>query len=109
MEDKEWDELKLVQEKLHEALDKGYPPIGKGGINNPTGAKKLVADILDIPRTTLQRKIDQIEKLALGSSHWTIEWHRYKDTTPQVIIEEYKKPIVRISAQSTTLKLLYKF
>ena len=102
MEDKEWDELKLIQEKLHEALDKGYPPIGKGGINNPTGAKKLVADILDIPRTTLQRKIDQIEKLALGSSHWTIEWHRYKDTKPQVIIEEYKKPIVRISAQSTT-------
>ena len=31
MEDKEWDELKLIQEKLHEALDKGYPPIGKGG------------------------------------------------------------------------------
>ena len=61
MEDKEWDELKLIQEKLHEALDKGYPPIGKGGLNNPTGAKKLVADILDIPRTTLQRKIDQIE------------------------------------------------
>ena len=102
MEDKEWDELKLIQEKLHEALDKGYPPIGKGGINNPTGAKKLVADILDIPRTTLQRKIDQIEKLALGSSHWTIEWHRYKDTKPQVIIEEYKKPVVRIAAQSTT-------
>ena len=39
MEDKEWDELKLIQEKLHEALDKGYPPIGKGGLNNPTGAK----------------------------------------------------------------------
>ena len=25
MDDKEWDELKLIQEKLHEALDKGYP------------------------------------------------------------------------------------
>ena len=38
---KEWDELKLVQEKIHEALDKGYPPIGKGGFNNPKGAKKI--------------------------------------------------------------------
>ena len=28
MDDKEWDELKLIQEKLHEALDKGYPPLG---------------------------------------------------------------------------------
>ncbi len=56
MEDKEWDELKLVQEKLHEALDKGYPPMGKGGINNPTGARKIVEDVLNIPRTTLQEK-----------------------------------------------------
>ena len=31
MQDKEWDDLKLIQEKLHEALDKGYPPLGKGG------------------------------------------------------------------------------
>jgi hypothetical protein len=102
MEDKEWDELKLIQEKLHEALDKGYPPLGKGGLNQPSGAKKIVEDILDIPRTTLQRKIDKIEKLALESSHWTIEWHRYKEVKPQVVIEEYKKPIVRIPAQRTT-------
>ena len=47
MDDKEWDELKLIQEKLHEALDKGYPPMGKGGINNPTGAKKIVEDALE--------------------------------------------------------------
>ena len=39
MDDKEWDELKLIQEKLHEALDKGYPPLGKGGPHNPKGAK----------------------------------------------------------------------
>jgi len=102
MDDKEWDELKLVQEKIHEALDKGYPPIGKGGLNNPKGAKKIVEDLLNIPRTTLQRKIDKIEKLALGSSHWTIEWHRYKEVKPQVIIEEYKKPIIRIPAQQTS-------
>tara|TARA_R100001460_G_scaffold2030_2_gene6933 strand:- start:257 stop:1375 length:1119 start_codon:yes stop_codon:yes gene_type:complete len=102
MDDKEWDELKLIQEKLHEALDKGYPPLGKGGINNPQGAKKIVEDLTGIPRTTLQRKIDKIEKLALESSHWTIEWHRYKEVKPQVIIEEYKKPIVRIPAQQTT-------
>ena len=102
MEDKEWDELKLIQESLHNALDKGYPPKGKGGLNNPTGAKKIVEDLLDIPRTTLQRKIDKIEKLALSSSHWTIEWHRYKEVKPQIIIEEYKKPIIRIPAQSTT-------
>ncbi len=102
MEEKEWDELKLIQEKLHEALDKGYPPIGKGGTNNPTGAKKIVEDVLNIPRTTLQRKIDKIEKLALGSSHWAIEWHKYKETKPQVIIEEYKKPIIRIPAQQTS-------
>ena len=69
MDDKEWDELKLIQEKLHEALDKGYPPLGKGGINNPQGAKKIVEDLTGIPRTTLQRKIDKIEKLALESSH----------------------------------------
>ena len=56
MEDKEWDELKLIQESLHKALDKGYPPKGKGGLNNPTGSKKIVEDLLDIPRTTLQRK-----------------------------------------------------
>jgi len=102
MDDKEWDELKLIQEKLHEALDKGYPPLGKGGINNPTGAKKIVEDILDIPRTTLNRKIDKIEKLALDSSHWTIEWHRYKEVKSEIIIEEYKKPIIRIPAQRTT-------
>ena len=101
MDDKEWDELKLIQEKLHEALDKGYPPLGKGGPNNPPGAKKIVEDVLDIPRTTLQRKIDKIEKMALLSSHWTIEWHRYKETKPQLIIEEYKKPVVRIQAQRT--------
>ena len=65
MEDKEWDELKLIQEKLHEGLGKGYPPLGKGGINQPTGVKKLVADILNIPRTTLDRKIEKITKFAL--------------------------------------------
>ena len=102
MDDKEWDELKLIQEKLHEALDKGYPPLGKGGPHNPKGAKKVVEEVTGIPRTSLQRKIDKIEKLALMSSHWTIEWHRYKETKPQVIIEEYKKPVVRISAQPTT-------
>ena len=30
MNDTEWDQLKKIQDKLHEALDKGYPPIGKG-------------------------------------------------------------------------------
>ena len=58
MQDKEWDELKLIQEKLHEALDKGYPPVGKGGRFNPKGAKQIVSEVLDIPRTTLQRRID---------------------------------------------------
>ena len=109
MEDKEWDELKLIQEKLHEALDKGYPPLGKGGPNNPPGAKKIVEDVLDIPRTTLQRKIDKIEKLALGSSHWTIEWHKYKETKPQVIIEEYKKPVVRIAAHQQLFQIQLKY
>ena len=104
MNDTEWDQLKKIQDKLHEALDKGYPPIGKGGVGQPTGAKKIVSDLLNIPRTTLQHKIDKIEKLALGSSHWAIEWHRYKEVKPQVIIEEYKKPIVRIPAQSTLQK-----
>ena len=93
MEDKEWDELKLIQEKIHEGLEKGYPPLGTGGLNKPTGVKKLVSDILDIPRTTLDRKIEKIEKLALQSSHWAIEWHRYKEVKPQVIIEEYKKTL----------------
>tara|TARA_R110002020_G_scaffold43261_6_gene126003 strand:- start:884 stop:2014 length:1131 start_codon:yes stop_codon:yes gene_type:complete len=101
MQDKEWDELKLIQEKLHEALDKGYPPTGKGGQFNPKGAKQIVSEVLDIPRTTLQRRINQIEKLALGSSHWAIEWHRYKQTKPQYIIEEYKKPVIRITAHQT--------
>ena len=40
MDEKEFDELKLIQSSLHEALEKGYPPLGKGGINNPPGAKK---------------------------------------------------------------------
>ena len=40
MNDTEWDQLKEIQDKLHEALDKGYPPIGKGGVDQPTGAKK---------------------------------------------------------------------
>ena len=62
MDDKEWDELKLIQEKLHEALDKGYPPLGTGGPHNPKGAKKIVEEVTQIPRTTLQRKIDKIEK-----------------------------------------------
>ena len=60
MEDKEWDELKLIQEKIHEGLEKGYPPLGTGGLNKPTGVKKLVSDILDIPRTTVDRKIEKI-------------------------------------------------
>ena len=34
-----------------------------------------------------QKKIDKIEKMALLSSHWTIEWHRYKETKPKLIIE----------------------
>ena len=102
MDDKEWDELKLIQEKLHEALDKGYPPLGKGGPHNPRGAKKIVEEVTGIPRTSLQRKIDKIEKLALQSSHWTIEWHRYKEAKPNLIIEEYKKPVVRIQAQQNT-------
>ena len=46
MDDKEWDELKLIQEKLHEALDKGYPPLGTGGPHNPKGAKKIVEEIV---------------------------------------------------------------
>jgi hypothetical protein len=102
MNDTEWNELKEIQDKLHEALDKGYPPIGKGGVGQPTGAKKIVSDLLNIPRTTFQHKIDKIEKLAIGSSHWAIEWHRYKEVKSQVIIEEYKKPIIRIPAQSTS-------
>ena len=102
MDDKEWDELKLIQEKLHEALDKGYPPLGTGGPHNPKGAKKIVEEVTQIPRTTLQRKIDKIEKLALDSSHWRIEWERYKEVKPQIVIEEYKKPIIRIPAQRTT-------
>ena len=87
MQDKEWDDLKLIQEKLHEALDKGYPPLGKGGQYHPKGAKQIVSEVLNIPRTTLQRKINQIEKLAIGSSHWAIEWHRYKEIKPQYVIE----------------------
>ena len=40
MEDKEWDELKLIQEKLHEALDKGYPPLGKVALQTLKVLKK---------------------------------------------------------------------
>ena len=90
MLEKEWEELKLIQEKLHEALDKGYPPLGKAGTFAPKGAKQIVSEVLNIPRTTLQRRINQIESLALRSSHWAIEWHRYKETKPHYIIEEYK-------------------
>ena len=72
MKDSEWDELKLVQEKLHEALDKGYPPEGRGGFVSLKGAKQVVSESLNIPRTTLLRRIEYIEKLALGSSHWEI-------------------------------------
>ena len=102
MLEKEWEELKLIQEKLHEALDKGYPPLGKSGTFAPKGAKQIVSEVLNIPRTTLQRRINQIESLALRSSHWVIEWHRYKETKPHYIIEEYKKPVIRITAQKDT-------
>ena len=88
MKDSEWDELKLVQEKLHEALDKGYPPEGRGGMNSLQGAKQIVSEVLQIPRTTLQHKINKIEKLAIGSSHWEIEWHRYKEVKPEVLLPE---------------------
>ena len=66
MEDKEWDELKLIQTKIHEGLEKGYPPLGTGGLNKPTGVKKLVSDILDIPRTTVDRKIEKNRKVSIA-------------------------------------------
>ena len=102
MKDSEWDELKLVQEKLHEALDKGYPPEGKGGTNSLKGAKQIVCEVLQIPRTTLYRRIESIEKLAIGSSHWEIEWHRYKEVKPEYIIEQVKTPIVKIYKPKTS-------
>ena len=102
MKDSEWDELKLVQEKLLEALDKGYPPEGKGGTSSLKGAKQVVCEVLDIPRTTLARRIDQIHKLAIGSSHWEIEWHRYKEVKPEYIIEQVKTPIVKIYKPKTS-------
>ena len=65
MDDKEWDELKLIQEKLHEALDKGYPPLGKGGPHNPRGAKKIVEEVTGIPRATCIRKLDKFVKMKI--------------------------------------------
>ena len=105
MKDSEWDALKLIQEKLHEALEKGYPPEGRGGTNSLQGAKQIVCEVLNIPRTTLHRRIKQIEKLAIGSSHWEIEWHRYKEIKPEYIIEKIKKPIIKIVGPVTTFSI----
>jgi len=102
MKDSEWDELKLIQEKLHDALEKGYPPEGHGGVTSLKGAKQVVSESLNIPRTTLLRRIESIEKLAIGSSHWEIEWHRYKEVKPEYIIEQIKTPIIKIYKPKTS-------